>query len=345
MRYMPIEQLEVGMSLGKNIYNDTGQLILSKDKIFTDTIIALFKKQGYQGVYIEDKLSNDIVIEEIVSMEIRNKAKLSIKHLFVSDDADAAAMQGEINNSINDIMHSILENKDVIINMVDLKTYDDYTYSHSVNVGILSGVIGVALDFKESFLKHLITAAMLHDIGKKFLSIDLLNKTEEITQEEYEILKTHSDLGYNFVKDAMNFSSHVKTGILQHHERFDGSGYPLGKKGKEIPLISRIIGVADAYDAITSSRPYHKAFPPGEGMEYIMGNSGIGFDPKVVKIFSQKVAIHPAGTEVTLSNGERALVVKNFECFSSRPLVKLLSTGEELDLKDDMKNMNITIIK
>ena len=345
MRYMPLEQLEVGMSLGKNIYNDSGQLILSKDKIFTETIISLFKRQGYQGVYIQDRISEDIEIEEIVSIEIRNKAKLAIKQIFLSDDLDISKSNLEINLSINEIMSSILENKDVIINMVDLKTYDDYTYSHSVNVGILSGVIGVALEFKEGFLKHLITAAMLHDIGKKFLSIDLLNKTEEITETEYDILKTHSEIGYNFVKDALSISSHVKSGILQHHERFDGTGYPLGKSGKDIPLISRIIGVADAYDAITSSRPYHKAYPPGEGMEYIMGNSGVGFDPKVVKIFAQKVAIYPAGTEVLLSNGEKALVMKNFEYFSSRPLVKLLSTGEILDLKDDMNNMNITIIK
>jgi len=345
MRYLPIDQLEVGMSLGRNIYNDAGQLILSKDKIFTEIIIALFKRQGYQGVYIEDKISEDIVIEEIVSIEIRNKAKQSIKRLFLSDDVDSSNIQNEINLSISEIMQSILENKEVLVNMVDLKTYDDYTYSHSVNVGILSGVIGVALSFKDDQLKHLITAAMLHDIGKKFLDKELLNKTEKISENEYSILKTHSELGYNFFKDTLSFSAHVKTGILQHHERFDGSGYPLGKKGDEIPLISRIIGVADSYDAITSTRPYHKAYPPGEGMEYIMGNSGIGFDPKVVKIFAQKVAIYPAGTQVLLSNGEKALVMKNFECFSSRPWVKLLSTGEVLDLKDDMNTMNITIIK
>lgn len=345
MRYMPIEQLEAGMSLGKNIFNDTGQLILSKDKIFTESIISLFKKQGYQGVYIQDSFSEEIEIEEIVSIEIRNRAKSSVKKLFVSDESDFESVHKELVISIGDILRNILDNKDVIVNMVDLKTYDDYTYSHSVNVGILSGVMGAALQFSDELLRHLITAAMLHDIGKKFISIDLLNKVEKITDAEYEILRTHSELGYNYVKDRLNFSSHVKSGILQHHERYDGRGYPLKKSGDDIPLISRIISVADAYDAITSSRPYHRAFPPNEGVEYIMGNTGQAFDPKVVNVFLKKVAIHPVGTEVELSNGEKALVVKNFENFSSRPLVKLLSNGEHLDLKEDRKLMNVTILK
>lgn len=345
MRYMPIEKIEAGMSLGKNIYNDSGQLILSRDKIFTETLISLFKKQGYQGVYIQDSFSEEVEIEEIVSIEIRNRSKQAVKRLFMSDEKDVTEVFKELDFSIGEIVTSILNNKDIIVNMVDLKTYDDYTYSHSVNVGILSGVIGAALEFSNEFLKHLITAAMLHDIGKKFIPIELLNKSEAISNDEYETLKTHSELGYNFVKGKERFSSHVISGILQHHERFDGSGYPLGKRGKDIPLISRIIGVADAYDAITSSRPYHKAYPPNEGMEYIMGNGGVCFDPKVTKIFARKVAIHPVGTEVTLSNGEKALVIKNFEFFSSRPLVKLLSSGKHLDLKEDRTLMNITIIK
>ncbi len=345
MRYMPIDKLEPGMCLGKNIYNEMGKLILSKNKIFTENIISLFKKQGYQGVYIQDKISEDIEIEEIVSLEIRNKSKNAIRDLFLTDQKDSEEIYKNIDLCIKDIIKSILNNKEVVVNMVDLKTYDDYTYSHSVNVGILSGVIGAALDFSESFLNHLITAAMLHDIGKKFLSIDLLNKREKITEEEYDTLKKHSELGYNFIKDNRNLSAHVKSGILQHHERYDGRGYPLARKEKDIPLISRIIGVADAYDAITSSRPYHKAYPPGEGMEYVMGNSGLHFDPKVVDIFTQKVAIYPVGTEVLLSNGEKALIVKNYEKFCSRPIVKMLSNGQVLDLKEDTTLMNITVVK
>jgi HD-GYP domain-containing protein (c-di-GMP phosphodiesterase class II) len=139
-------------------------------------------------------------------------------------------------------------------------------------------------------------------------------------------------------------------GILDHHEKYDGGGYPNNLKGDKISLYGRIISVADVYDALTSDRSYRKALLPSDAMEYIMGSTTTLFDPNVVKVFVKKIAAYPIGTCVKLSNGLTGIVVQNYENFCMRPRIRIFKDHDkevnpyEIDLAD-FKTLNITVIE
>jgi HD-GYP domain-containing protein (c-di-GMP phosphodiesterase class II) len=194
-------------------------------------------------------------------------------------------------------------------------------------------------------------SAILHDVGKFFIDKEILNKPGRLSFDEFEIIKKHSEIGCEYLRQHFYYSSSISTGVLLHHERFDGAGYPYGRKGFDIHIFARIIAVADVYDAITSLRPYHEPVLPSEAYEYIMGSSGRHFDPDVTDIFIRKIAPFPEGMEVLLSNGLRGIVFKNNSHFMTRPLIKLLPINgrepkeEFCNLGDDPDMLSVTIIK
>jgi HD-GYP domain-containing protein (c-di-GMP phosphodiesterase class II) len=156
--------------------------------------------------------------------------------------------------------------------------------------------------------------------------------------------------GFNILRKKGVFPGVVLAAILQHHERFDGSGYVYGKQGRDIQLFAQLISVVDVYDAITSKRPYHEPILPSEAYEYIMGNAGRAFSMEIVDAFTKKVAPFPLGVQVQLSNGEVGIVCKNHSDFLMRPLIRLhplpgSSENRYLDLKHDSAAYNVTIQK
>jgi len=233
--------------------------------------------------------------------------------------------------------------------MVDLKVFDDYTYYHSVNVAVLSIVLGTALGLDKTELCNLGFGALLHDIGKVFIDKNILNKRGPLTDDEFTLMKKHPSLGYDYLIKEFGGSLSSQLGILDHHEKFRGDGYPNNIKGEDISLFGRIISIADVYDALVSDRPYRKALIPSEAIEYIMGATYTFFDPELVKVFITKIAPYPVGTCVKLSNGLIGIVTENFESYCLRPNVRVFQDGDlkvtpfEIRLADH-KSLNITVI-
>jgi len=162
-------------------------------------------------------------------------------------------------------------------------------------------------------------------------------------------MKRHPALGADYIRDRLQFPQSVYDGVGQHHERYDGTGYPAGVTGDDICQFAKIIAMTDAYDAITSKRPYHDAIMPHEGCEYIMGNAGSHFDPDAVDVFFRTVAPFPVGVSVQLSNGAEGIVYKNYSGFPMRPMIKLKpvkgAKSRFLDLCNDPTALNITVQK
>lgn len=351
MRYIPIKNVKAGMVLGKPLFDTYGTKLLAQNQIITDEYIERIVSLGYPGLYIEDELSKDIEITDTISQQLKYSTVGSLKNIFVtSPDTNPAAYRDEFNflsENLMSILDELISNKELMVNMVDLKIYDDYTYFHSVNVAILSLIVGNALQLKKDMLTQLGMAALLHDIGKKFIDIDILGKPGELNDEEFSIIKQHPKNGFDFLKNNFpTISSTTRLGILQHHERFNGSGYPRGVSGTDISIFGRILAVCDVYDALISDRPYHKAYLPSDALEFIQGGSGTMFDPHVVFAFARKIATFPIGTAVTLSNGEIGIVVENYEEFNLRPKLKIIKNNvvsHYLNLKSDAAARNITI--
>jgi HD-GYP domain-containing protein (c-di-GMP phosphodiesterase class II) len=376
MRYVPISCIKEGMVIAKNLYNNNNKLLIRKGSHIKDSYILRMKNIGYQGVYIEDDISSELEIKDLVSDELRRKTVYTVKDVFESlEVSKKSAPLGTPNKSgeidvtskpisadvssgiestkklVDDLLYDVISNKEAVINMIDIKFFDEYTFYHCVNVAILSMAIGVEMNLPTKKLHELGLAAVLHDIGKIHIEKGILLKQGKLTDDEYEQVKQHSELGYKHLKNTYEIPMASYVGVLQHHERYDGTGYPFQKAKDEISLYGRIICIADVYDAITSNRPYRKAMLPSEAMEYIMANSGSMFDSEIVEIFIKKIAAYPVGMSVKLSNNMEALVVNNNVGAPLRPIVKVHIENNQnedyfkiLDLSDMTKYKNITIV-
>ena len=194
----------------------------------------------------------------------------------------------------------------------------------------------------ERDLNYLVTAALLHDLGKLSIPPEILNKPGRLTPEEYQIMKKHAEYSYKLLSNRWDISAHIKQTVLLHHENYDGSGYPQGLLGKEQSIFVRILHVADVYDALTSKRPYKKPYSPYEAIEYLMGACGIMFDKQVVEVFLEYVPLFPKGTKVNLSDGRTGIIFENAGKHNLRPVI-MLDDGEKIDLMDK-EHLNITIL-
>ena len=348
MRYVPIGAIRENMILAKNIYGEKGQLLLNAGCKISNKCLESIISMGFSGIYIQDSLSEDIEIESIISDELRRKTVDGVKNVFISvgNNERHHDQFEELKKRIETILEEILNDDNLMINMTDLKTFDEYTYQHSVNVAVLSMVIGTTLSLSHKEMFNLGLAALLHDIGKIFVNKEVLNKPRKLDANEMKIMEKHSYLGYEYLKSRYEFSVSTYIGVLDHHERYDGTGYPNNKKGKDISLFGRIINVADVYDALTSERPYRSGLLPSEAMEYIMGGSGRHFDPEIVEVFIRKIAPYPLGTCIRLSNGYEGIVVKNYQESSLRPSIRFYKIDGEsvepfiINLKDDKQYLS-----
>ena len=347
MRYVPIGAIRENMILAKNIYGEKGQLLLNAGCKISNKCLESIISMGFSGIYIQDSLSED----SIISDELRRKTVDGVKNVFISvgNNERHHDQFEELKKRIETILEEILNDDNLMINMTDLKTFDEYTYQHSVNVAVLSMVIGTTLSLSHKEMFNLGLAALLHDIGKIFVNKEVLNKPRKLDANEMEIMENHSYLGYKYLKSRYEFSVSTYIGVLDHHERYDGTGYPNNKKGKDISLFGRIINVADVYDALTSERPYRSGLLPSEAMEYIMGGSGRHFDPEIVEVFIRKIAPYSLGTCIRLSNGYEGIVVKNYQESSLRPSIRVYKIDGEsvepfiINLKDDKQYLSSVI--
>ena len=330
MRYVKAEHLEKGMVLVYTLYDNNEKVLLKANRKLTQNYINRIQQLDIMGLYV---FEDDEICEHTptVSEQTRLKAIKSLKRLNIDDCIYIA----------NNIVEEIRESESMIVETINLSSYDNYTYTHSVNVDILSVILGVAYGLRDDELRKLSQAALLHDIGKTCVPIEILNKPGKLTEEEFTEVKKHPQYGYNMLKDNYDVSSVTRNAILSHHENEDGSGYPRKLTSENIHLFAKIIHIADVYDALTTKRVYKDAMNPADALEYLMGNAERMFDKELVTLFMDYIAPYPLGVQVELSTGQKGLVVKNNRKMLSRPIVRL-DGGALIDL---MERLDITIVK
>lgn len=324
MRYIDIEQVNTGMKVAKAILNESGGILVNKDVILKEPLITKIRDRGYAGIYIEDALSEDISMDQLISDETTQQAVGALKNLNVDNALESAEK----------IADEIFAMPDISLDMVSLRSKSDSTYLHSVNVAIYSVVIGIGMGLKKGILKELSASALLHDIGKIQIPTRILEKPGKLTIEEYEMIKKHSEYGYELLKDHVLLTSKIKMGVYMHHENVDGSGYPLGLREHQIYQFAKIIHIADVYDALSSERSYKKAILPGECSQYLMNQAGKMFQPEIVRIFLDCVPVYPKGRTVRLNTGEKAVVVENKQHHTLYPVIRLFD-GTTIDLSEE----------
>lgn len=351
MRKVSLDRARAGVRLARTILTLDGVVLLSAGTILTDELIALLEAHNYTEIYIEDDLSKGITAHEVIREEIVTEIKVKIKSIMTAPSIKISVDGKKILELVDKLLSNILQNDIIILSLSDIRSIDDYTFSHSVNVCILSLITGITMGIKGDNLKELGIGALLHDIGKIMVSEEILKKPSCLSQNEFEEAKRHTVHGYEILKNSPNINPIARDIALYHHERVDGSGYPYGLKGSEIPLNSRIVAVADVYDALTTDRVYRKKMLPHEVIDYMYSLSNKHYDKTVLDAFTKHVAHFPIGTAVLLNTGEKGLVSRYNPQFPNRPIIrvvmdeagKMLVNHKEVDLSKRLEYRIIDI--
>ncbi len=342
MRRVLAESIKEGMILARPVYTGNGVVLLKTGTKLDSSQIIKVVHQKIKYVYIDDEISKDINVPVIVSddlvIETRSLVSKAIKKLSRGFDS----FDKNIYQKIEAIVIDIINNKEVLLNLQSIRDKSDYCFSHSVNVCILSTLFAAKMGYSESKLRHLALGALLHDVGKALIEKKYHAFNLDFTPEEVRIYRSHVRLGYEIIKD-MGIGSMLSANIaLSHHERYDGTGFPFNKKGKDIHEYSRIVAVADQYDRLKYERP---DLNNHEVMELTICKAYSELDPDIVRVFARTIAPYPIGSMVSLSTGEIGIIEKHNNNIASRPIVRIVDEEENKIVRtvDLSKELNIVI--
>lgn len=352
-----------GMIIEQAVIDRAGRVLIARGTVLDDYLIASLKKMGVPGIYIrtgivEEKPEKqpEIAAEaqrQIEQLSVADRAKVCLSESvkkrvaegvqYLYQDTESEGFTDVTKSITDDLMKAISDNDAIAVDISELKISDEYTFKHSVDVATMAMIVSHHYGFTDQEVYEIGISGLLHDIGKSRIPNELLNKAGKLTDEEFALMKQHSLLGYGILKDKSDLSKSIKLGVLQHHEKNNGTGYPMGVTAEKINLFAKIIAVADIYDALVTERPYKKAFTPRDAVEMIMAMTE-ELDVTVMKSFLESVILYPVGTNVELSTGEMAKVVSNNPQYVLRPKVVGLTTGRVYELAEDMSCANVIIL-
>lgn len=355
MRRVKTSELVPGMVLASDVYNYQDQLIAPAGMVLTKLAITKLSFYSIYYVRVEDGPGHMVPEEKADSYATRVRASKEFKEFKESFEhnvdllkiliADAVA-EGAADNAIDVVVNNavqMLEEIDDKINVFDMihnmREYDDQIFAHSLNVALISNVLAKWLGMNEKEQKLAFTCGILHDIGKMKIPGYIIHKQGQLNDAERELIKTHPVEGYNILK-AFNIDDHIKKATLMHHERYDGSGYPIGMKGDQIDKYACIVAIADVYEATTATRSYRRALSPFQVIESFEKEGLQKYDTRVIRTFLEKIGDIYMLNRVRLSNGMEGEVVFINKQMLSRPVVKC--GNQFVDLA---KQKDITILE
>lgn len=361
---------EEGMVVAGDIYDDNNHLIIGRGTVLTGEIIDRLKYYAVFDFFIEDNnpiklttydqddLERHIFSEyKIESGSYYRKIKASeqfevFENMFQESVKNIQECINDVvvkadNIRIDALLNSVKKITDDFkpdVSLFDMihciEGYDDSTYIHSVNVALICRIIAKWMGYSEEESDVITICGMMHDIGKVMIPVEVITKPGRLTTTEYALVQTHTIHGYNLMKN-IDVDERIKLAALQHHEKCDGRGYPYGLKYDKIDPFSRIVSIADVYDAMTSNRIYRRGICPFEVISIFEDNKE-AYDPKVLLMFLEKIAQSYVNTEVVLNGDMEGKIVMTNKYSLGRPVV--LVGGAYVDLSRH-ENMEITALR
>jgi HD-GYP domain-containing protein (c-di-GMP phosphodiesterase class II) len=328
MRLVRVDRIYDGMELARDVPAATlgSAPLLRRGVRLATGIASSLERRGVRAVWIEDDLGEGVVPVQPLSDEVRRSAERAVVSCLDGARGSDARVSSEalanLEHAARGVMDAMDNCPEAALALDDLASADSYTYSHSIRVTTLGLVLGHRItrldgwidwrgqrryDSVSARMTEMAMGLLIHDIGKIAVPESVLNKPGALTAEEWDLIRTHPSSGASLLP-ADRVSALSVAIVRDHHERWDGDGYEVGRAADEIHPFARIASVADVYDAITADRPYKAANPPHVGVRVIQEGSGTQFDPVVVEHFLQIAMPYPVGSEVALPDGSAGVV-------------------------------------
>lgn len=306
MIHLLIKDLQPGMVAAQSVYDRKGEGILPRGTALTQAHIDRLAKMDVVELSV---MSADPsvsvsppadILEEDTRADAIRKVYDTFHNLEETGELDPSALMP----TAEAILTNALENRENLVQLTDIRMHDDYTFGHSVNVALLSAILGSLCDISSSDLITLVMGGLLHDIGKLIIPPDILTKSEQLSSHDLYIIRMHPEAG-RVKLNTLSIPSAPMLAVIagQHHEHIDGRGYPDHLAGDQIHRFSRIVAIADVYDALTSARAYKPAYRPHIAYKIMTKCSPGQFDEKLLQLFFDNVAIYPVGTVLRTTMG------------------------------------------
>jgi len=300
----------IGKRANRDIFSLRGTLLVPVMTLITREQAKLLEKHNIVltdqdlsdiGPYMNpESFTHHRMIEDMVPQ---------VKSLFDEVRETREIPLAELRKEVIPMIHEAMNDSHLLGLFASLQAKDDYTYRHNIAVGAISGLLGTWIGLDHQEVLQLTTAALLHDVGKMLVPLEILNKPDKLTEQEYAVMKNHTVLGYELIKGTIGANHRQALVALQHHERMDGTGYPFGIHRNKIDLFSRIIAVADVFHAMTSSRVYRSPAPFNEVLFQMEKDTFGALDPVITRLFIEKIMSNLIGSEVLLSDGSEGTIL------------------------------------
>lgn len=316
MRWVALKYIKADSVLAQRVADERGRTLLAQGIVLTDGLIRRLQRVGVRAVCIQDRATEDIIVNEMVQERTRGEL-LGMTYETLSELSEngfsgrlkTKFLRQRFSPLLEDVISQLRESNGAGEQLGSVYLSDGELFHHSVNVTFYALTMGIHYGLSKSDLVDLGMGTLLHDVGKLNIPKAVLNKTGRLDPEEFLLIQQHTRYGFDILKNLADVSMKSALISLQHHERMDGSGYPLGLSGRDIHSFSQMAAVVDVYEALTANRIYRKAFLPHDALQMILEDRGVRLSADHVDAFMETISIYPLGMSVRLSNGDCAVVI------------------------------------
>lgn len=296
--------------LNYDLYDESGNVLYNRGEELSPSLLMqlnfkqVFKREESDEITVPTRIKEGkeftSAISEVATESLLKNTKEIVKKAFEGGEPDISVCEASRDIILDEVSDKI-EKIDCI---GQLRVFDEYTFSHTVNVSSMCSALGLTLGFSEQDLKDLALGALLHDIGKMLVPKNILNKPGRLTAEEFQEMKNHTTYGYNVIKNEMQLPDKIARVALEHQEKYSGIGYPNGYKNKEISLFAQVCSICDVYDALVSKRVYKDAMPSHDAIKILLSEGSKSFNPFMLYKFIY-LANYKSSTELKISEEDK----------------------------------------
>jgi HD-GYP domain-containing protein (c-di-GMP phosphodiesterase class II) len=349
VRLLRIEYVKTDMKLGRTIFAEDGRILLQRGTTLTGAYLDTLKRYGYEVIYVTDPTVPAVELREPISERTRSEAIGSVREAFRTFRTPNRKLDQDwtgrriLYNAATSILNDLVGNKDLNLQLTEMRTQNSYLFAHSVNVTVLGLALAQKLQFNYNKLADLAMGLLTHDIGKSLLPPESATLHTHVVPVEDAVYPTHARAGFDMLRQlgrALGAPSKIVT--LQHHERWDGQGFPSGLAGNDIHEFAQIAAIVNAYDNLSHMHIDDQPIAPSEVIEFLMAAGGTHFNPQMVETFIKMLVPYPLGSFVTLSNRSEGFVSGLDRTVPMRPIVRVVFESEgvstprpyDLDLRE-----------